>query len=363
MAKENWDIQFIKPCRPSSNKIPRLSPAYTRQKALQGRIVQVNLDNCSLQRMETLTEKSTMKDVEAVGLLPLIELLKTGLVSLTAIGVNEMPDCRVGEAHAAFERFCRKFWPGHKDDLDATYKQYDPESTKRKLEFRDLSDGERCVYGGAYISILQMQSISHQYPNATPQFKFEIYLHSMVSLLEILSAFELEIAKWVFWKLDMKDINQLSEEIKQRRKDFKDNFGRIKSKISKCREFALDAAMDVCWLTGASLSEDLGCDINIDGTRRKVEHWLGTNDHKLYRISQHAYWIFHDYSRMRIFSPTRDKELQSTYWRDVDRICNDVLIYRQRAGYKNKTEQLRKIDLALEHVEGELIKNLDAKPI
>ncbi|WP_323942917.1 hypothetical protein [Aeromonas hydrophila] len=360
MSVDNWDIKFIKPCRSPEEEHRHLTPEYTLKSIARGRIVQINLDNCSIQRMEDLTEESTIKDVEAVGLLPLYEILQKGMVSLTCIGINEMPDWRVRNAHAAYERFCRKFWPGHKDDKDATYREYNPECKERKVKFCELPDGARCVYGGAYVSILQIQNIHHSYPDTTPENRFEIYLHSMIGLLGIVSGFELEIAKWAFWELNKKEINQLVPSVKQRRKDIRENFAKVKGDISKCREFAFDSAMDLHWLSGANLSEDLGHDIDINGTRLKLDNWIGTNDHKLYRISRDIHSTFHDNSTMKRLVITRERELESNlYWRNVDRISKDILNYRYHTGYADFDDILAKIDKAVSHIEGELIRKFD----
>ncbi len=360
MSKENWDIQFIKPCRFPEEEHRLLTPEYTLQSISKGKIVQINLDNCSIQRMENLAEDATIEDVKAVGLLPLFEILQKGMVSLTCIGINEMPDWRVRSAHAAYERFCRKFWPGHQDDKDATYRQYDPECKERKVKFGDLSKGARCVYGGAYVSVLQIQNIHHSYPETTPEKRFEIYLHSMIGLLGIVSGFELEIAKWAFWKLNKKEINQLVPTVKQRRKDIRENFAKIKNSIPKCREFAFDAAMDLHWLSGANLSEDLGHDIVINGARLKLDNWCGTNDHKLYRISRDIHSTYYDNSTMKRLAITRERELVSNlYWRNVDGISKGILSYRYHSGYSGVEELLVKIDKAVSHVEAELAKKFD----
>jgi hypothetical protein len=133
---------------------------------------------------------------------------------------------------------------------------------------------------------------------------------------------------------EQKEINQLSPRVKKRRKDIKENFAKVKNNISKCREFAFDSAMDLHWLSGANLSEDLGHNIDINGTRLKLDNWLGTNDHKLYRISRDIYSTFHDNSTMKRLVITRERGLDSTlYWRNVDRISNDILRYRYTSGY------------------------------
>lgn len=360
MSKDNWDIQFIKPCRHLHEEHRPLTPEYTLKSLTEGKIVQINLDNCSIQRMEELTEEATIKDVEAVGLLPLYEILQRGSVSLICIGVNEMPEWRVKNAYAAYNRFCRKFWLGHQDDKDATYRKYDPECRQRKVKFNELNDEARCAYGCAYVSMLQIQNINHNYPKATQEKKLEIYLYSIIGLLNIVSAFELEIAKWAFWKINTKEINQLTHKVKQRRKDIRENFAKVKNSISKCQEFSFDAAMDLYWLSSANLSEDFGHVINVNGTWLKLDNWVGTNDHKLYRISRDIHSTYYDNSTMKRLAITREKELQSNlYWRNVDRISTDIMSYRDQAGHLMSNKLLVRIDKAVFHIESELAKKIN----
>lgn len=355
MKKENWDIQFIKPCRYPEEEHWMLTPEYTVSAIKNRKIVQINLDNCSIQRMEELPEEATVKDVEEVGLLPLYEILNSGMVSLTCIGLNEMPDWRVEGARAAYERFCRKFWPGHQDDKDATFRPYDPNSKERKVKFTDLEDGARCTYGSAYVSVLQIQNILLNYPELSPTEKFEAYLHGITHLLGIVSAFELEIAKYAFWDLRKSEINQLSSEIKQRRKDIRENFAKTRPTLSKCKEFSFDAAMDVQWLSGANLSEDLGATIEIEGMKFELDNWVGTNDYKLYRISRDIHSTMYGGSTMKRLAYCREEEIAKLpYWKRVDDTAKNILQYRDRNGHANVDNLLSKIDKAVLHLEEQI---------
>ena len=90
--------------------------------------------------MEMLQEDSTIKDVERVGLLPLAKILEVApFISLTAMGVNEMPDKHVAKSMRAYQLFCKKFWPSHKDDKEATFRSFDKSSIDRKVEFSPCS--------------------------------------------------------------------------------------------------------------------------------------------------------------------------------------------------------------------------------
>ncbi|WP_337065488.1 hypothetical protein [Klebsiella oxytoca] len=349
------EIKFIRPCLSiyENNKV--LTPAYALQCLTQKKVVQINLDNCSLQRMEELSSTSTLEDVKRVGLLPLVNLLQSGNVCLTAIGVNEMPDIWVEKSMTAYQNFCHRFWPGHIDDSEATFREYAPDSEKKKINFQELSVEARTVYGLHYISMLQIQNIKLNYSHLTPEKRFEVYLFSMISFIDMISAYDLEIAKYAFWDLDSNTINQLPESIHTRRKYIKENFYKNGSNLDKCRWYAFDAAMDLHWLTGANFSEDIGSFITINGVKFETEHWVGTNDKKLYYISQDIHHIYYEGSTMKALSSCREDEMTAfQYWEFVDSISQSVLLSRKHSKKKPNPNITNLIDLAVEKIENDL---------
>lgn len=352
---ENQEIRFIKPCRMRHEEHRILTPEYAARIASLGRIVQINLDNCSVQRMEKLAASSTLDDVERVGLMPLVNILQNAPVALSAIGINEMPDKWVVGARAAYERFCAKYWPGHSDDVDATHRCYEETSTARRIEFKDLDAGQRCTYGSAYVALLQIQNVRRTYQSRSPEQQFEIYLHSMITMLKMVSGFELEIAKHAFWDIDVNALNELPENVQSRLRDIKENFIKLQSSPKKCREFAFNGAMDIHWLSGANLSEDLDLVLNIGSTRLVVDNWVGTNDIKLYRISKDIHSVYDDGSTMKRIAVTRESILEKyQYWKQVDRMSMDILGYRARTGHAPLDDLLASIDSSVNQVESDL---------
>lgn len=352
---ENRDIRFIKPCRLPDEEHRELTPAYAVELVNKGRVAQINLENSSLQRMERLPPNPTESDAEAVGLLPLVQILRNAPVALSAIGVNEMPDFRVSGAHLAYERFCAAFWRGHKDDIEATRRDYDEAATTRRVEFSELSDGARCTYGGPYVALLQMQNLHCTYPSLTPEERFEAYIHSIIGLLGIISAFELELAKYAFWDISANEIGSLPGGIRIRRADIKENFTKLQGIIAKCKRFAFNGAMDLYWLSGANLAEDLGTHLKVGATQLVVDNWVGTNDIKLYRISRDIHSVAYEGSTMGALAYTREPELaQSPYWARVDRLATDVLLHRRRNGLISADPLPKKIDAAVAHLEQQL---------
>lgn len=360
----NDEIRFIKPCRMPQEIHRMLTPEYVRLMGLQGRLVQINLDNCSIQRMERLPEHPTIDDAASVGLLPLVELLQKNVpVALSAIGINEMPDKWVAGARSAYERFCTTFWPGHTNDTEATCREYDENSKAKRVNFGDLDEGARCVYGSAYAALLQIQNIRRTYPSFSPEQRFEIYLHSMITMLNMVSGYELEIAKYAFWDIDSNATNQLPDNIRTRLSDIKENFSKPKPSLQKCREFAFNGAADLHWLSGASLAEDLGHSLKIGPVNAKVDNWVGTNDIKLYRIAKDIHSVYYGGSTMKRLAVTREKEIEGLqYWKFVDRLTSDILGYRVRTGHVPLNDLLLRIDRSVALVDGELMKSF-AQPI
>jgi hypothetical protein len=359
---ENRNIQFIKPCRGPDEGHRELTPEYALQCYEQGKVVQINLDNCSLQRMEQLPENPSIEDAEKVGLLPLVHILqKSPLISLTALGVNEMPDKYISNSMRAYQNFCDKFWPGHADDLEATFRAFDETSTVQKVDFKKLSAAARCTYGMSYVAILQIQNIKLSHSNKSSEEQFEIYIHSMISLLDILNAFEVEIAKYAFWNLSANEINQLPKVIQTRRRNIKNNFTKTGKNIDKCRWLAFDAAMDIHWLSGSNLAEDLGVTLDVFGRKLKIDNWVGTNDHKLFNICYDIHWVYYEGSHMKLLAVTREKELSSLrYWKRVDQVAEAITKFRKKNGYNKIDLLLNRIDTSVEHIEKEICTYLES---
>src|SRR5690606_9004066 len=117
--------------------------------------------------------------------------------------------------------------------------------------------------------------------------------------------------------------------------------------------------MDLQWLSGANLSEDLGATMKVGNIKLAVDNWVGTNDIKLYRISKDIHSVPSEGSTMKTLAFSRERELEdSPYWRSIDRMAVDVLLHRKRAGYGEVDQLLARIDGAVAYLEEQLQKVL-----
>lgn len=356
------EIKFIRHCKNFINIERKLTPEYTLELNSLSKIVQINLDNCVIQRMELLTNTSTIDDVKKCGLFSLVEILQKGNVYLTALGINEMPNCRKTKAIYAYENFCNIFWENHKNDKFATSIEYDNTDINQKLIFENLSEGEQLSYGVIYICMLHIQNIFFNFPHYSPENKFKTYIYGIIQMIDIISAFELEIAKYAFWELTKKDFNYMPKHIHERIQLIKKNFTRHKSNFEKCKEYALNASFDIAWLKYSHLIENLkdskSNTVELNGKLFKIENWFGTTDDKLYKLSKDMYSVYSNNSTAELFSITRDNYMTNiSYWKYVDNLSKEILETRLRNNYKS-TDFENKIKNSINYLHNELQKKL-----
>lgn len=333
--------------------------SYAKSKLDKKEIIQISLDNCTIQRMERLTEQSTLDDVKKVGLYPLYRLLnECPNIYMGALGLNEMPGCYISNARKSYNLFCEKFWEGQEDDPLATNKIII--ENEEKFTFSKLSADEKKSLGYYYLPYLLIQQIYKSDSNASGFKKFEKYLYGVSFYLDSISGFEMEVAKYAFWDIKEKEIHNLPEEIRNRRKRIKNNFCKEKNSWDSIQASAMNAAMDTFWIRcigfGTDQKEKLPNGYTIS------EHWLATNDDKLYLIANdikpketlNGFGYFIETSR-------EPELLQFAYWEEVDKLSNRLLETRQyqKSQFKLKIENIEKSILS---IETEIKKYLDNKP-
>lgn len=328
--------------------------AYIKSKVPLKECVQISLDNCTIQRMESLTENSTLDDVDEVGLYPLYRILnECPNVLLASLGTIEMPGSKVSYANYSYELFCKKFWENSLNTPDAIYRDFN--ELEKKVEFSNLVENSQQVIGLFYLPFLLIQNILKKYKNKSPKVKFEYYLHGIIYYLDMISAFELEIAKYAFWDLTDKEIMQLPDSIRERRKFIRKNFTKEQSSFVKCKQFCINAAMDSFWLRaiafGCDKKEHIGNDFYI------TDHFLATNDDKLNFIAKDIFPVrrYCD-SFGYTFSVTRENELiSSAYWSEVDKLSNEILLSRKYSNQESKYEEKsKKLSFFIKEIENEL---------
>lgn len=325
---------------------------YIKKKFSKKELVQINLDNCTIQRMEKINENSTVDDLKTLGLHPLYRLLnESPNVFLCPFGIIEMPGVKVNMAKKGYELFCEKFWPSHINDENQTGLVYD--KNQLKMDIHDLSDDAQYVRS-IYLSYLLMQQILHRHKDKSGVKKFEYYIYGAIHYLDVISAFELEIAKYAFWDIKEKELHNLPKEILTRRKNLKKNFTQLSNSIDKTKANCLNATMDTIWLRAGQLLSQKNNHEELKNGYRISEHWLATVDKKLYQSAQDIISIPTPLGFGYFISIYREKEMKNLdYWRQVDSISDNLLLDR-RNKHKNYEEKINNISKCIKEIEDDL---------
>lgn len=324
---------------------------YIKFKKYSKECIQISLDNCTIQRMELLTEGSTLDDVIEVGLYPLYRIINECPNILVAfLGAIEMPGSKVQRASEHYELFCRKFWKSSIDDPNAEYRNFDP--LENKIYFNMFSDQKKQVLGNFYLPFLLMQLIYKELKGQSPIIKFEHYIYGVIYYLDMVSAFELELAKYAFWELSEKEIMLLPDSIRERRKLIRKNFTKEQNSLEKCQQFCINAAMDSFWLRAIAFGSDHKEELRNGWIIS--EHLLATNDDKLHFIAKDISPIRSNGQFGYQFLVSREKELDNwNYWKEVDNISHEILENRINQEHKFE-EKMNRITDSIKEIENKL---------
>lgn len=321
---------------------------YTKLKNIRREAIQIDLDNCAIQRMEQLNESSTLDDVRKIGLYPLYRLLnECPNMLMSALGINEMPGIYIPKARKAYNLFCKKFWKTSSDDPLATNKEI--VENEQVFSFHELSEVSKKALGCFYLPYLLIQKIYKSDKTVSGIRKFEKYLYGIAHYLDMVSGFEMEIAKYAFWDISEKEVHSLSKNIRERRRRIRNNFCKERNSLQAIRVASMNAAMDTYWIRcigfGTERMELLSNGYTIS------EHWLATNDDKLYVIANDIKPKKTSEGFGYLLESVRESELLVfQYWKDVDLLSDNFLkgrIYKTNE-FNDKIEHIERSILEIE---------------
>lgn len=266
--------------------------------ALNAEIVSINksnniettlvLDNNVLVKMERIVKQGNEWSlVIENGLDNLVELLRNcppySICLSPAFALNEMPPTKAQSAKDAYELFCAKHLPNFVDTPNSTNSPYSGKS--ENYGFEDLSLRAQKVLSLPYLNFLYLNYV-YKFVNGTPIEKFKAYVDLLDKKVDLLSATELEIAKYCF--CDLTKITDKSA--KSLVQSIRNNSVKIDNKLPKnlteFQKIAFNAACDIHLLHVAN-----GMDGKfLDGI--KQDCWVVTLDKKLALFSN----FFHQFS-------------------------------------------------------------------
>lgn len=345
------DIAFIRPYRKNFEARPILTHEYIIKKKMEGILVQVYLDNCSIQRMEELPPEPTRDDARDVGLLGLVDLLPANPM-LSATGIGEMPQIKKERAREAYNAFCKAFWPTHQDDPLAENNDHD-DARQEIVDYWDLPEAGKLSIGSIYAALLLIRLISVTRKDRSPVENFEFYFRGVTKLIGYVDAILLEIAKYAFWPFEA-DQKAVPESVKTRRRQIKENFMQNPASYKKGRQRCIGGAHDIWWLRMFAPKFSSPEKVFLGNQSYSVELWLGTHDEKLCSICESMMPVSLDGKTIRHIEVTRETELNNLpYWRHVDKFAQQEMALRDSQGL-GSGPTVQKLDSSVLWIETEL---------
>ena len=322
---------FIKPSKPLFGE-RKLDPVLATENVLNGVETNIILDTNILIRMEKVVkEGNKWSSVKKYGLNNLVKLLKRcpphSVCISPGFALSEMPPAAANQSRIFYENFCAKHLRGFVDAPNSLRTHF--RETSRDYGFKDLPLEARGVLAIPFVSILYLNLIYYK-KEGSPIKKFKTYLDKIESTIDILSATEIEIAKYCF-----SEIESGEQEILNLRKNIRANFiktGREKrpKNANEVLKIGFNGACDIGLLTSANVNDQNGLDNVIQ------DSWIATGDKKLAAFSDVFHHVNVDGEAGKYAaSSTIGGDGKNQYWHEA-LIAWGVKSLSRRAHYESK---------------------------
>lgn len=267
---------FIKPSKPVGGEI-KLDPVLIAMNKSKDIETTITLDTNILISMEKVVNNGNKwASVKNQGLHNLIKLLQKcpprSVCISPGLAFNEMPPGLAQQSRKKYELFCAEHLPGFVDTPNCTYSEY--KGKKENYGYDDLSPESKAVLAVSFACILYLNLIDNKH-KGKPIDKFKSFLDKLENKVDILSAAEIEIAKYCFAEppADCRETIELRKRI--RNNFLKTNEGKLPKNSTEVMTIAFNGACDIHLLQAANTIDQNG----LDGVRQ--DSWVATKDRKL----------------------------------------------------------------------------------
>lgn len=326
---------FIKTNHFGAN-IPKLDPIWVHRNKLNGIETTLVLDSNILIRMERVVKTGNKwSSVKEQGLDNLVKLLQKcnphSICLSPGFALKEMPPQMAKISMELFDAFCSVHLPNFIDTPNSTRKVHTGVSSD--YGFSDLTTEAQMAFVVPYLNFLYLNYIEYCC-SGTPIEKFKAYVDLLEEKIDLLSATEIEVAKYCFFNttnVQDKNIKDFCRDIRKNSIKYKDKRATTAKEIQK---IAFNAASDIHLLHVANAMDGKFLD-NV-----KQDCWVVTTDKKLASFCD----LFHQVSVAGVLQPYAmstipDAMLNSEYWQ----FAND---YFEMKSINRRTHHIsRKIDM------------------
>lgn len=267
---------LIKPSR-SINGEMKLDPDLIARNKSEGIETTITLDTNILVSMEKVVNNGNKwASIKNQGLHNLIKLLQrcppNSVCISPGLALQEMPPELAQQSIKKYELFFSEHLPGFINTKNCIYPEYN--GKKESYGYDDLSPEAKVVLAIPFACILYLNLIDNKY-KGKPIDKFKSFLNKLESKVDILSAAEIEIAKYCFAEppSDCRETIDLRKKI--RNNFLKTSDGKLPKDSSEVMSIAFNGACDIRLLQAANIIDQNG----VDGV--KQDSWIATKDKKL----------------------------------------------------------------------------------
>lgn len=327
---------FFKPSRPVGPP-PKIDPLLVAMNHAQGRSTTLILDTNILVKMEKVVASGNKAaDLKNKGLHNLVALLnRCPLESIylsPGLALNEMPPALAEKSRNNFDVFCERHLPQFSDCPSAIQMRYIGKVTD--YGFFDLDNEAQAVLAIAFSSLVYLQLLDRT-PGLRPIEKFKRYLNILVAELDLVSAREVEIARYCFANppATSKEIIALRKVIRRNFLQTKDE--RLPRSADQLLHIAFNGACDLSLI----LTANHGDSKTIEG--RKQDCWIATGDSKLWKFGEAAPHILLDGEAGKFFHPPMlEEHSEDSYW------AESAAAYFELASSRATRYQSKKLDVS-----------------
>ncbi|WP_178128838.1 hypothetical protein [Pseudomonas sp. ADAK18] len=292
----------------------------------------ISLDTNMLISMEKVVKHGNKwASVKKQGLHNLVKLLHRcppqSVCLSPGLALSEMPPELARQASDAYELFCAQHLPQFIDTPNAVHTLF--QGKKEDYGYDDLSSDAKVTLAVPYASLIYLNVADRM--KLKPFDKFKWFIDNLEAHVDILSATEIEIAKYCFAEPDAHSRETIELRRKVRNNFLKTGEEKLPVTVADVKAIAFNGASDIRLLHAANITDQNG----LDGVPQDC--WIATKDKKLVDFCSVFHHLKADGEAGKYAAKVVHTEhVDDHYWLNVDRYAIERVM--QRSHHHDKRE-------------------------
>lgn len=324
MSERNPRTYFFRPSR-SGKTEPVLNPVLVALNASRGIETTLALDTNILISMERVVRGGNKNSLlKQYGLHNLVDLLgrcpPKSIYLSPGRAFDEMPPALAEKSHRSFEAFCSKHLPTFVDAPNCTHTTFAGKDSD--YGYLDLDPTAQAFLAIPFAALLYLNIIDKCFPGSPIQ-KFEEFLRRLSSDLGMLSAKEIEIAKYCFAEPPASAVETIRLKKLLRANFLKTKENKAVHSYEEAMAVAFNGACDLTLINFANVAQTKG----LDGVQQDC--WIATRDKKLFEFSKISHYLDIDGEAGKFAVITiLDEHRNDEYWQRATQAHQSLVLSR-----------------------------------